>query len=736
MSKQIIETLNQIEGNGSFVFSGAADFMPLGLHIKGVNEIGFPIPSYQIPSLIKVAHKAPFGKGSQTILDTTVRSAWEIDAQNVSFLNPNWAKTVESILEKVKWGLGVEQHDVTASLYKLLIYEAGDFFLPHKDSEKEAGMFGTFIIGLPSKHTGGELFVRFDGHEEVIDFSASDNDYKLPYAAFYADCEHEIKPVTSGYRVCLVYNLVQKPNGKKIELNATSQYTDILVTLLQEAYQEKPLVILLGHEYTPTNFSLATLKSNDYPRAEILFEAAEKAGFYAKLALLTCYMSGDLQPTQYAYGRRGRRYYDDDDDATDGVMGDDIYEQNVQIEHWSKGEPLPPLSRLKIKEENVITDLELWDGEPTEKQAEGYTGNAGMTMEYWYHYGAVVLWHKNQHADLLKEQGIETQLAWLQYFANNWQPTESDGIKNLLLSFTEDDLKESYRPTDFSPVAAVLIKMNDVDFISSASCQVLLAKVFSRIDIAHWVALFNVFGTPLFKAIFKESAKSHKIENLYHITNILLHIIGLDKFDTFLTEQIKELPTYLSGIELAKEQEEKVVKTIFANVLGLSKVKNEDKTWLQETTDGFVKSLTRAYVNDVLVATLLNTPSCATLNLAKQVAKVCQQDLIERTALKPTPPLNWAREVPKDTAYYKAIWAILTPFLQSTTQQVFDYARPQSARNDMESAIRNVAIDLKMETIKKGSPHTLRLTKTQVAYEKLLAKWHIDKGLLSKIDVF
>ena len=60
MSKQIIETLNQIEGNGSFVFSDSADFMPLGLHIKGVNEIGFPIPSYQIPSLIKVAHKAPF----------------------------------------------------------------------------------------------------------------------------------------------------------------------------------------------------------------------------------------------------------------------------------------------------------------------------------------------------------------------------------------------------------------------------------------------------------------------------------------------------------------------------------------------------------------------------------------------------------------------------------------------------------------------------------------------------
>jgi len=49
--------------------------------------------------------------------------------------------------------LGIENKDIAASLYKLLIYKEGDFFLPHKDSEKEKGMFGTLIIGLPAKHT-------------------------------------------------------------------------------------------------------------------------------------------------------------------------------------------------------------------------------------------------------------------------------------------------------------------------------------------------------------------------------------------------------------------------------------------------------------------------------------------------------------------------------------------------------------------------------------------------------
>ena len=146
--------------------------------------------------------------------------------------------------------------------------------------------------------------------------------------------------------------------------------------------------------------------------------------------------------------------------------------------------------------------------------------------------------------------------------------------------------------------------------------------------------------------------------------------------------------------------------------------------------------MTRDYVNDVLVGTLLFKSSYSSLNLAKQIAKVCQQNLIQRTAVKPQPPADWSREVPSGNRYQQAIWAILTPFLQSKTQQVFDYARPQSARNDMANAIGHVAIDLKMETVKKGSPHTLRLTKTQTAYDKLLEKWHIDRGLLSKIEAF
>ena len=68
-------------------------------------------------------------------------------------------------------------------------------------------MFGTLIVALPSAHEGGRLRVRHGGGEEVVDFSDEARRHDFQHAAFFADCEHEVEPVKSGYRCCVVYNL-------------------------------------------------------------------------------------------------------------------------------------------------------------------------------------------------------------------------------------------------------------------------------------------------------------------------------------------------------------------------------------------------------------------------------------------------------------------------------------------------------------------------------------------------
>jgi len=76
----------------------------------------------------------------------------------------------------------------------------------------------------------------------------------------------------------------------------------------------------------------------------------------------------------------------------------------------------------------------------------------------------------------------------------------------------------------------------------------------------------------------------------------------------------------------------------------------------------------------------------------------------------------------------------LQSFLNSPLEDVYEYRKNKVERDQLESLIHNVVIDLKTETIKKGSPHTLRISKTQANYERLLKMWNEDVKLLTKID--
>ena len=73
-------------------------------------------------------------------------------------------------------------------------------------------MFGTMALVLPSRYEGGALAVSHAGATREFDYS-KEGAYGTHYLGFYADCKHEIRPVTSGHRLALVYNLVQTGGG-------------------------------------------------------------------------------------------------------------------------------------------------------------------------------------------------------------------------------------------------------------------------------------------------------------------------------------------------------------------------------------------------------------------------------------------------------------------------------------------------------------------------------------------
>ena len=743
LKNKLFEQLKRIQGNGSFETSGTKKITLPGLHVRGIGEISIPIPPLQVKEMISFAKKAPFGKGSQTITDTTVRSAWEVDADQLSFHNDDWADFLNNIVKEVKEGLGIETNEVIASLYKLLIYEEGDFFLAHKDSEKEPGMFGTLIIGLPSTHTGGELIIQFDGKEKIIDFSAS-NSYQLPYVAFFADCDHEIKPIRSGYRVALVYNLVKSAGSQIINQSKISAQVDEMAMLLKsmsDAIVSKPKAILLEHQYTPANFSFDSLKHHDRPRAELLLEAAKKADYFATLGLVTHYQMGELEGGDFEYDYRGR-YGRNTTDLSESTMGE-IYEEDTRIDCWGVG-GIPALGDIDIEDEDLLTDFEIGHGLPIEEDEEGFTGNAGMTKEYWYHYGAVILWPKNKHAELLSEASFEVKLEWLRYYYQHWDNSDINSVelsKQIIIQLAEEAeyINTRFCSTDFDIVAIVLSKLDDPMLLDE--CKDLLTTVFRWISPANWDALAQQFEFQLFTSIFDRVGKKNDVYEVNHLLGVIicLNPSYSTAFVEFILQQIDRVPIYLNRIELSKLEDrytdgdtrKETIISILEKIILLSSYKKQDSDWMDAMLKIITKSQPRDYVNNVLAPVSMKQKGI----LSDKIKQVCVSNLNERILIKPTPPPTWERSIPKANSKQEAeVWNILGPFLESADIQVFEYKKAQAYRSEMEGVIRRAIIDLEVETISKGSPHILRLTKTQAAYKQALKKWKKDVAILEMLN--
>ena len=417
----------------------------------------FTAQKCQATALKKCARQAPYGKGTETLVDTSVRRVWEIDADRVELTNPEWTSVVGHALRAAQSDLGLEKQKLEANLYKLLLYEPGCFFLAHRDGEKLDRMIGTLIIALPAFHEGGQLVIRHEGCEAIVDFG-KESRFHTQFAAFYADCEHEIRPVTSGFRLALVYNLTLRGRSGRSQPREPASTPPRLPAFSRSGKRKLPdaaasddeplpskLAVLLDHKYSPKGLTFDVLKGIDRVKANILFAAARESGYDASLALVTHWESGSAEPSEgAAYGRYGYRrgygYDFDDDDDGEHEMGE-VYDESLTAQHFSdcEGKPLP-FGQLPLGKAEIISETPLNEGEPDQEDFEGYTGNAGMTLERWYHHAAVVLWPEESRFDVLCEAGVQAAVGGLEEMVNQWkQAPKSDqaAIKERCLEFAD-----------------------------------------------------------------------------------------------------------------------------------------------------------------------------------------------------------------------------------------------------------------------------------------------------------
>lgn len=153
-----------------------------------------PLSDAEVHRMIQHSRQTPFGKGEQTIVDTSVRRTWEIDAAKLRFRHPKWPARQNQILEQACNMLGISKgaEYVEAQVYKLLVYEPGATFKLHKDTEKAPRIFGTLVICLPSQHEGGDLILSFNGKTQRLS-SSTNSAWSSSFFAWYADVLHEVR---------------------------------------------------------------------------------------------------------------------------------------------------------------------------------------------------------------------------------------------------------------------------------------------------------------------------------------------------------------------------------------------------------------------------------------------------------------------------------------------------------------------------------------------------------------
>jgi predicted 2-oxoglutarate/Fe(II)-dependent dioxygenase YbiX len=380
--------LRAIRRYGDFYTHGMADIAPPNLTVAGFGLISLPFQQHQLAALLAQAEQAPFGRGEETIVDTSVRRTWQIDAGALSFAGRHWQASLDAVVARAADGLGVPG-PVQAQLYKLLVYDTGSFFVGHRDTEKVPGMFATLLLVLPSLYSGGELLMRHKEREVRLDLAGTNLD-SAAFAAFYADCVHEVLPVTSGARLALVYNLVRSgetalpaPEHDTEASAAAGLLRDWLAAQKAGAAPAK-MVYPLEHAYSIAELDFATLKNVDAAVAQVLAAAAAQADCELHLALLEIAESGSAEGSYWP--RRGYEDEDEDEDDGDDDGGDfevgEVIDYDATLPGWrtSAGTVLP-LGAMALLDDELCPPDAFDEIEPDESHFHEATGNEGASFD-------------------------------------------------------------------------------------------------------------------------------------------------------------------------------------------------------------------------------------------------------------------------------------------------------------------------------------------------------------------
>lgn len=761
----IVNLIQQAAKKAKFFVDGTMPKIDPVLKINNVGVLQFPLNAKDEKKLLSVCSVAPFGKGTETLIDTKVRNVRELDPSQFS-LSEEWQNQIAEITQRVAIDLGLPRDQLKPEIYKLLAYKKGGFFLDHRDSEKSDGMVASLIVVLPNYFRGGKLTVR---HGELVrNFSVSwlTRPTHPYYAAFYADCEHSVEKVTQGLRVCLAYNLVlmTKELTKKNPPRSTSSPLANAIRDFVTARPNKPLVVALEHFYTQPGLKMDLLKGKDRQIAAQVMAAAEDAECLVHLAQVQRYILQDAYDGSEPWASRSSRY-----SRRSGITLGEIYDDEWSATEWRDADgSLQSWEQLPIDSSAVISTIPIDTWKPTEEEYEGYTGNAGNSFERWYHRSALIVWHRSQHYNILctgdridilplfyeKAKDLERTpktryseerqecIQFAQALIRTWPEAddrsyyykEKHSIDGLFPNFVVQ-LKDQ-------PTAALFLKtVCDRDYIVDLSsyvvetCREFGSTAFEEemTSIMRLESFYSqCYGIPC-RDVEWLSEYCNKCTDTSEATSLGKELckIAVERFCSFQTSKDFERSSWHEKKNPLSNME-KGLPFLVKALLAL-----DVKAELKRVTEFVEASPTIFRINECQVPSLVELHQWIKERKRKTPKPISdwlknvRNGLKKRTKKPPTPPKNWSRAATMDCPCQYCKKA--NEFLENPVEEVGRIPARESARSHLMQELRSNQCDVSTSLEKKGSPYSLILKKNQASFERTLELYNLECKLLDSL---
>eukprot|EP01112_Ceratiomyxa_fruticulosa_P023566 TRINITY_DN9064_c0_g1_i1.p1 TRINITY_DN9064_c0_g1~~TRINITY_DN9064_c0_g1_i1.p1 ORF type:complete len:587 (-),score=106.79 TRINITY_DN9064_c0_g1_i1:64-1824(-) len=314
ISMQLLKEMsNKLKSSQSSVFCQGAVKYASTLFVKSYpKNITFPIAPETAQEIYQLGQAATFGKGKEEVYDPTVRLAVAFKSTDFALnFHPSMSSIIDEIHKNLLFEKDLNAFSIRAQPYRLNIYGKGGHFKYHEDTPQLDTHFGSLVICLPSKFSGGQFGLEIPYNSKIEEPSTNVKPYErspydppprvrrrnnnenqnqnqnenqgteeketlvtnfsvdwapksgegdsLQWCAFFSDVGHEIFTVTEGFRFTVTYHLyctprfqeVDRPFGSSLDVTQTPLYKDFFKVLYCPGFFPSGVKLAFGllHKY-------------------------------------------------------------------------------------------------------------------------------------------------------------------------------------------------------------------------------------------------------------------------------------------------------------------------------------------------------------------------------------------------------------------------------------------------------------------------------------------------------